>query len=609
MFARRAWVERVVFIPVLLTFAALMEPAILLAAQSADSAGQPTPATTSAPATGILSKLAFPALPASVAIGRNLQLVVEAPGDADLEYCWQDKPPDSNWRGTGEWQSVASWEFAPTKPGIWAVQVDVRDRTSGKMLTKKWLGEIRVTNPEVQAKDGTWFVLPLLPEQMKLGDVICPMIYPLVSGDYEYQWILKIGSDDWDFSAPWTREPFRLFKPTEIALHYLHVNVRSATDGKVILQRWLGTVRVVGPLVSEIYCSPDATALPVGTPIEFFVRGATGSLSKMEFRLWDLLPVERVVRDWQPWPLPAFVCTEAKRTALQIDVRLKQQPQVIDRHWLNSYRFFEPGQTVPGHSLMRMLIGDDFEINGFPQEIKSLARELYLCLFFLKWEAQSLSAAECDRRLAALRFIEKIEVQGGDRVLTLDSGRVYTWQPKSRLFNQTKSPLFIRVSLDAFPRYRELFELLQDIPEDAKLAVLLSYAVYEGYQYGTPPALGLMGVGEMVSHCSSQAQQAQRILGACGIVSDLVLIAGEGRHAGAAHMILKVPSSNDKSMLLDPTNGFIYEVSADWDDATKVAKPIKLPQCRVLDYLNLLIICEDGCVTVVAPERAPNTVP
>jgi hypothetical protein len=101
-------------------------------------------------------------------------------------------------------------------------------------------------------------------------------------------------------------------------------------------------------LVELLGYRPQSLCNSVDTPIEFELSpradaaGETGRADPpagLEFRLWEYGAKWSVVYDWRPWPLPPYRASAPGLVALQVDVRRKDDPDNIDRRWLNQFAF------------------------------------------------------------------------------------------------------------------------------------------------------------------------------------------------------------------------------------------------------------------------------
>ena len=456
----------------------------------------------------------------------------------------------------------------------------------------------------------TDFILSTLPGELAVGQAICLVVEPRVQGPFEYRWLYKHDEADWDWSAPWTTAATHVFRPTGVGAHSLHVDIRRRGRSEVEVGKWLGTIVVSGPLVENIFYTPAATALPAGVPIEFLLYRADQALEDLEFRLWDLLPEERVVRDWGPWPLPPFVCAEPRTTALQVDVRLKRLPQVIDRHWLSTFSFF--GRQEPSAAnLLRNLISDDFDVFGFPEAVAILARELWLATHMLQWRHEGVPPADARRRLEGLAGVESVETSpGGPLRVRMTGDRAYDIDLEACTLSQAGSPVLLRLTPDRYPHYRQALETMSGLARDVRIIGLLTLAVYEGYHYGTPPRFALADLPEAVSHCGSQIDLLRRILAACGLPAQLVfLTAYDEQQNTAAHGLVQTRLNDATPLLLDPTNGFLYLYDITDLGRRPIPEAIVLPQCRDLHQFDLRTLSARPIRVIVADAAVPNCVP
>ncbi len=454
------------------------------------------------------------------------------------------------------------------------------------------------------------FVFPALPAEMKVGEPVCLTVEPLVAGPFEYRWLQKLNHVDWDWSAPWTTSPTHAFQSTAAGVFSAHVDIRRPGRQEIELSRWLGEAAVSGPLVERIFHVPAAVALPTGVPIEFFVWPRWHEPEDLEFRLWDLLPEEKIVHDWAPWPLPPFVCSEPRTTALQVDVRLKRQPQVIDRRWLNTFTFFDR-QEPSAANLLRNLISDDFEVFAFSEGLGILARELWLATHMLQWQHEGAGPAEARQRLEALPGVEGVEAPPiGPLRVRMAGGRVYEVDLEAFTLSQAGSPVLLRLTLERYPRCRQALDAMRHLPSEARTVGLLTLAVYEGYHYGTPAQLALMHVADAISHCVTQMDLLRRILETCGLPARYAFLATyDAQHNAAPHAFVQTRLDDGTPLLLDPTNGYMYLYDIADLGRRPVPEPVVLPQCRDLRQFDLRNLAARPGRVIVADALVPNRVP
>ena len=552
----------------------------------------------------------------------TLRLAVQPSGMGQYEYRWLLKRAPHDWDWSAQWRPQPVYDLSPASSGIYSLQVDIRRRGESELLARKWLGDVRViraagprpsltrTAPTTRAADDEQFEIPTLPAYMQVGEAAGLRVQPPAQGHFEYQWLVKYGPHDWDWSRPWLEDSAIVFTPKQPGVYALHVNVRDRGTGQPRLKRSLDQVTVQGRLVEDIYHSPLATALPVGTAVEFFLS-LSGSPNDLEFRLWDLQPTEQVVHDWQAWPLPPYVASEAKLTALQIDVRLKDAPSVLQHYWINSFQFFDPAAVSQGVSLLRCLIADDTDFDRLGESIDEVGEQLDLITALFSWESEALPAAAQLERLSRWPLAVEVQAQpAGEMLLTTARGRRYFVDLASRIVRQQGSPLMLRARLAEFPRYQQALALLASLSEPVRRAALLNYAVYEGYQYGTPARSALLDLNQPISHCSSQSMLLHALLGRGGLAPELLwVVVPDGRGGSGSHSLVQVRISAEQVLLLDASSGFVYVVPEHWAGSGRLPDPIILPPCRTMSFLDLRQACSAGCSVSAAAQAVPNVVP
>jgi hypothetical protein len=430
------------------------------------------------------------------------------------------------------------------------------------------------------------FVFPALPESLGSGSLLVLKVESKKPDDYEYQWHTKWCQDDWTAAEDWPSSATYTFTPLKPGLYALQVNIRNRSDKTIVTQKWLGELPVQGELVRKIIYSPAAVCLPEGTPLHFFLEADGGfPPERLEFLLWSLLPTNKVVVNWQAWPLPDFILRqtgESNQVAVQVDIRLKAYPQVVHKIWLNTF-YLSPKEPKPIPNLLRSLLADDFAIKDPKSAAQVQGEELSLVLNLLYWEHSKLPADEQMQKIKTLRCVKSVERKTPENLrVVLACGQAYTLDLKERQWHQEGSPLTLRFALDAFPSYENVYGRFEKDQEEIALIAGMTYAVYAGYYYGTAPNYILENAADSIAHCGTLVRQLHDLLEDVGTTTSYVAISVQG----ASHRILQT-SVNGVYYLLDPSAGFIYRFSADQLGKAPIPIPIVLPQQRTLDFLNL----------------------
>lgn len=90
------------------------------------------------------TEITYPTLPSTLKVGVPLALEVRT-GAENLEFKWWTKYEKEDWVIIKNWSSDKTFSFVPDKPGIYAIQVDVKEKKKETELEKKWLGQIQVS--------------------------------------------------------------------------------------------------------------------------------------------------------------------------------------------------------------------------------------------------------------------------------------------------------------------------------------------------------------------------------------------------------------------------------------------------------------------------------
>lgn len=78
--------------------------------------------------------------PATMKIGDSAKLEVKGDDLSKYEFQWSVKDGSKPW-DSKPWGDATTFVFAPATPGRWAVEVDIREKSTQKLILKKWLGE------------------------------------------------------------------------------------------------------------------------------------------------------------------------------------------------------------------------------------------------------------------------------------------------------------------------------------------------------------------------------------------------------------------------------------------------------------------------------------
>lgn len=448
-------------------------------------------------------------------------------------------------------------------------------------------------------------VLPCLQTRVDEGTILA--VEPADPG-LQYRFLSKLNNLPWDWTAAWQDDATFMFRPHFPGEYALQVDVRDRTTREIVWRKWLGEIEVHGPLVRDVGRLPPAHCLPIGTSIEFMVQVADVPLDWLEFRTWDLVPTNTVVTDWQRWPLPPYVCEVARRTALQVDVRMIDAPQIVERFWLGDVISYEQERGA-GANLLRNLASDDFEIFDSAAALTILAGELWLATHMLIWE---FDGVPIDEQLAFLRQacqVRHVQADSGGLCVTLAPGRSYDLGLSTRTLAQTGSPVALTIDLARFSRYAQALRRLDGLPRSARPIALLTQAIYEGFRYGTPPGHFLGSVADVCSHCGTQSQLLQDVLDAWDIESDVVALTVPVSSGPPLFHALVQVRLEDQPLLLDPSAGYLYACGADALAEFAVPDPIVLPQCRDLSQLDLRLLTSFDMEIAVAPRGVPGVVP
>ena len=469
------------------------------------------------------------------------------------------------------------------------------------------------SQPSSAHTESSSIVFPTLPAQLQEG-----LTLPLTVRGAEsearlrgrilrYRWLSKYVGEDWTWDAPWRESPEYEFHPQRPGLYDLQVDVAERGGEKPVIQKWLGTIEVQGNLVADMGYSPLATVVPVETPVEFAVRLRPNiSLERLEFRVWELLPTNRVVTDWQHWPVPAFHAAAARRTALQVDVRLSAAPSIIDSRWLNDFVFDDRYRAIQPN-LLRDLAARGFEILDREQELRVTADALWIATHVLLWEYEGIEPREQVKLLGRLQAVADFAPAGGAiGLVTARSGRRYELDLIQRRMREAGSPVIWCIGLEDRPAYRQVFDLMGKSGDDEKILAAITYAVYCGYHYGTQASVQYMDdLEDTVAHCGDRAFLLREILSREEVDSEFVEISC----SEAGHIIVQARVNGGGPLLLDASTARIFRFDAHRLGKDPLPAPLILPETYHIDYLGLLEWYDPSCTARIYRAVVPGVFP
>ncbi|MBN1866092.1 hypothetical protein JW916_02250 [Candidatus Sumerlaeota bacterium] len=455
------------------------------------------------------------------------------------------------------------------------------------------VGEV---STETQAVEQPALVFPSLPTQGLVGSSVTLEVRSSDVRALEYRWSVKPGTLGWMMGV-WGSSNRYDFVPPERGLYALQVDVRDGLTTEVLVRKWLGQIEVFDGLVKRIVVVPAAASLPVGMSLSFWVEPLLSvPIESLEFRLRTAVsrPGEErswnVKVPWQDWPLPPFdVPDEAGRSvAIEIDAREKERPGRILTHWMGEKypHRYERSQA----NLLRALLSDEFGEMFGDKALLRLADKLNLSVSLLQWEFLGKTANEQRAALERATHVKSVDPGGAsapETRIVLESGVALRFDPAGRMLRQEGSPVSIHLDLASFPCYREAFSRCRDLDEEETHLAALAFAVYEGYEFGIPPDYLLGSIHDSMAHCGAFAFQLHEIL---SLLGRRVGFAGFDRVGGGAHLFVEAFMADGRSILLDPSAGYVYPFGSKKLGKRGLPQPIVLPQVRDLGFLNVSAI-------------------
>lgn len=464
------------------------------------------------------------------------------------------------------------------------------------------------------------FDFPRLPSAVTVGEPLRLAVRPLAEGSWEYRWHVKRGSDPWEVVRPWSPDPGVTLRPEAGGSWAVQVDVRET---QVVARKWLGQMVVRKPLVDGFTTLPPASALAAGTPFRFLVTPLEAApLDSLEFRVLEVSDrgeTVRTLRDWGPWPVPPLAATARGYVILWMEVRERADPDALDRHPLGEFYISAggaggaDGTSGAGRAnLLRNLIADDFGSLDDEAAVAKLASELWLAVHILEQESDG---AAPDTLAPAIRsLLPRAEVRtpadGGPIEVTMPAGATgttgatgatYRIDPASRAFEEVGSPVSLRLDIEHYPRYREVFRVTRDLPPGRRMVAALTFAVYEGYHFGDPGHGRLRHPAQIVSHCGSQSLLLHRLLARCGVAAEFVAFDAPT----SSHLVLQVTRGEGGPLILDASSGLLYPIDARELRDRAPPAPLRLPPVRELDYVDLRRLRVPGTrVTIYTKPRA-----
>lgn len=408
----------------------------------------------------------------------------------------------------------------------------------------------------------------------------------------EARWFTKYSGDAWVLARDWAKSgdfQIRFDRPGNYA-----VQVDLRTDGKIIAQKWLGQIEVPARLVEGILAEPTALALPMDQPVRFLLMPGNVSVDELEFKLMALEAAQEqqwtVVQDFHGWPLADFYAGKPTKYALEVLVRQKTERQIIQKLWLGNYFF--SGQFPERNNLMRVLLYDNFNTKNISKNIKTLSNELLFAVNLLEWEYNRVPASRQRDMIRGLGFVREISYEAPAVRFRMD-GREYVFNLETRYLHRAGSSHMAIVSLSNFQDYREVFDKASALSNDALIPAALTYAVYAGYNYGTPAAYSMQDLNSGAADCAGLAHLLFSVLKNSGYRD--VYFVGLDQFAkdfsiASSHLLLQLHTAGG-SYVLDPSAGYIYKYNMRDYGKKEIPAPTALPQkanLAELDIRNIL---------------------
>jgi len=436
---------------------------------------------------------------------------------------------------------------------------------------------------------------PALPETLAVGHLLDLTVTSDTPTSYEYQWATKY-ADNWG-TRDWSPSPDFQFNPQEIGRYAIEVNLRRKGTASALSKKWLGEIVVQGPLVSRIVTSPPYSAMSIGTSITFWISPlADVPAESLEFTLLELRQSKKgrsapfdskTVFDWHALPLPDYIVPgpSGESFSLQMNIRRREAPWQYQGLWLGSWTphsFAPPGKA----NLLRALIADDFDKSSSDEGMFILADELNLCVHMLNWEYEGAGVEQQKKGLGSLANVSSFEKDGSPGVVvTFKTGEAYEVDLAGRTLNQRGSPIRLLLDLKQFKHYRTLFDRCKGLDNEGRVLAGITFAVYEGYDYGPVETYLQKGIATPVSHCGTLSLLMANMLRHLGTP---VQYAGFDRILGQiSHLFVQARTSGKQYLMLDPSAGYIYPFSLEEVGTRKTLDPIIMPQIRNLSFLNL----------------------
>ena len=568
------------------------------------------------------------ALPPTACLGTTYTLTIENAHANDYEYRWGIKHNKEPWVSSWQFDRSPFLSFIPNELGTYAFQVDIR-RTSGTAkVASKWIGQIILSDAAPQAQpqlDSTATLagkvdhieFPALPPIADLSKSLSLSIGTKSDNPIEFRWYVKYGKEKWIALTDWSSKRDMTLTPPKMGPLALQVDIRDKDTKRILMHKWLGVITVNGNLIKNLFVSPSGVSLPAGTELTFNVQASPDyPLEDLEFRLIELHPPEdkgawdyKEVQKWQAWPLHPYALPDTPKgtMALQVGIRLKANPLIIQKKWMGQYY---PYVSKPDKhaNLLRSLIADDFDLEPTANSNQVLADELNLSLHLMLWQKQSALPADQTKKIRALANIKSVsQVDPSNTNVQYASMRSYNVDLAGMKLHEQDSPLEINVGLKDFPQYSDMLTSCSTLTENQKIMAGFVLAIFEGYRYGTPPNGTLESMCDTISHCASSSYQLLSLLRAIGYHAKVITM--DDPEAGA-HVIVQSNAPGEKPILLDTTMGCVYAFGVENFGKTAIPKPILLQSDHILDSLNLTTFFKPGKTEfAIIEDFEPGVVP
>lgn len=395
------------------------------------------------------------------------------------------------------------------------------------------------------------------------------------AGDLEFRWWLRLGGS-WRNVRDFAADPGMSFHSPVRQRVAVQVDVRrrGVAESPVTLRKhWLGEAWI-GPahetLLVDPVREPTFDVVPVGEEVRVRARLAPYTAAQRLRSRWsvDGAPVA-TESGWSGWPPTPWIAEGHGRHQLAVEVHDPVTDQ-LEVHPLGLVVVVD-APSVEG-SLWRTLAGTEFHATRGELQARTIHR-LLVVIDAVAVVGTDVTALE--RALGAAREGRTIGRSADGPLEVTERGLagddLVRVAADAAWIEVADGLLRIRLDRDHLPDWHELLGTWRDADPAVRHAIGLGYAVYGGWQHGSPAHGALLDPREAVGHCGATTELLGRLCQCAGLPVRGVTY----DHLGAVHAVLQVDTSIP--LLLDTSEGRIYRFDVDRLPDALPPVPVPMP--------------------------------